>query len=59
MKHFMLNKLTIILALFSIVGGGNAWAQLTELTVGGVYHFTNVGYPDKAIGATNPKAWLA
>lgn len=29
------------------------WAQLTELEVGKVYHFTNVGYPDKAMGATN------
>ena len=56
MKQFMLNKLTSILALFSLVGGGNAWAQLTELTVGGVYHFTNVSYTAKAMAATTPSS---
>lgn len=28
------------------------WALLTELEVGKVYHFTNVGYSDKALAAT-------
>ena len=32
------------------------WAQLTELEVGKVYHFTNVNYTGKAMGATSPNS---
>lgn len=32
------------------------WAQLTELEVGKVYHFTNVNYSDKALAATYPNS---
>ena len=56
MKLFTLWRITLLSALFSLLGMGSAWAQLTELKVGGVYHFTNVGYPEKAMGATNPQS---
>ena len=56
MKLFTLWRITLLSALFSLLGVGSAWAQLTKLEVGGVYHFTNVGYPDKAMGATNPQS---
>lgn len=32
------------------------WAQLTELEVGGVYHFVNANYTEKAMGATNSQS---
>ena len=50
MKLFTQWRFTLLAALFSLLGMGSAWAQLTELTVGGVYHFTNVRYPEKAMG---------
>lgn len=53
MKNFM-RRFTLLTALFALLGVGNVWAQLTELTVGGVYHFTNVNYTAKAMAATTP-----
>ncbi len=54
MKLFTLWRLTLLTALFSLLGMGSAWAQLTDFELGKVYHFTNVAYTDKAMGATNP-----
>ncbi len=56
MKLFTQWRFILLSALFSLLGVGSAWAQLTELEVGKVYHFTNVGYTDKAMGATNPQS---
>ena len=52
MKLFTQWRFTLLSALFSLLGMGSAWAQLTALEQGKVYHFTNVGYTDKAMGAT-------
>ena len=54
MKQFTLRRITFLTALLSILGVSNVWAQLTELQKGKVYHFTNVGYTDKAMAATSP-----
>ena len=56
MKLFTQWRFILLSALFSLLGIGSAWAQLTELEVGGVYHFTNVGYPAKAMVATTPSS---
>ena len=54
MKQFMLRSLMLLSVLLSSLGISDAWAQLTELTEGGVYHFTNVGREGQALAATNP-----
>ena len=54
MRNTHVWRFTLLTALFGLLGVGNVWAQLTELEVGKVYHFTNVGYSDKALAATNP-----
>ena len=56
MKLFTQWRFILLSALFSILGAGNVWAQLTELEVGRVYHFTNVNYTGKAMGATSPNS---
>ena len=56
MKLFTLWRFILLSALFSLLGIGSAWAQLTELEVGKVYHFTNVNYSDKALAATYPNS---
>ena len=56
MKLFTQWRFILLSALFSLIGVGSAWAQLTELKVGGVYHFTNAKYTDKAMGATNSQS---
>ena len=50
MKLFTQWRFILLSALFSLLGMGSAWAQLTELEVGGVYHFTNARYPAYAMG---------
>ena len=50
MKLFTLWRFTLISALFSLLGIGSAWAQLTELEVGKVYHFANARYENYALG---------
>lgn len=56
MKHFMLRSLMLLSLLCSTWGIGSAWAQLTSLEVGKVYHFTNAKYSDKALAATYPNS---
>lgn len=56
MKLFTQWRFILLSALFSLIGMGSAWAQLIELEEGGVYHFTNVGYPAKAMVATTPSS---
>ena len=56
MKLFTQWRFILLSALFSLLGMGSAWAQLTKLEVGGVYHFVNANYTDKAMGATNPQS---
>ena len=56
MKHFMLRSLMLFSLLCSTWGVGSVWAQLTKLEVGGVYHFVNANYTEKAMGATNPRS---
>ncbi|MBR4128836.1 MAG: M60 family metallopeptidase [Bacteroidaceae bacterium] len=56
MKLFTQWRFTLLSALFFLIGMGSAWAQLTELEEGKVYHFTNVGYPEKSMGATNSQS---
>lgn len=50
MKLFTLWRITLLSALFSLIGMGSAWAQLTELEVGKVYHFANARYENYALG---------
>mgnify|MGYP006988431409 FL=1 len=41
MKLFTQWRFILLSALFSLLGMGSAWAQLTKLEEGGVYHFVN------------------
>ena len=59
--HTIMNKNTwcrvlLILLLFAPLFGTKTFAQLKELKVGQVYHFTNVNYTAKALGATSPNS---
>ena len=54
MKQFMLRSLMLLSVLLSSLGISDAWAQLTTLEQGSVYHFTNVGREGQALAATNP-----
>ena len=56
MRNTHVWRFTLLTALFGLLGVGNVWAQLTELEEGKVYHFTNVGYSEKALGATAPSS---
>ena len=56
MRNTHVWRFTLLTALFTLLGVGNVWAQLTELEVGKVYHFTNVGREGKALGATAPSS---
>ncbi len=49
-------RVLLILLLFAPLFGTKTFAQLTELEVGQVYHFTNVNYTAKALGATSPNS---
>ena len=53
MRNTNVWRLMLLMLMISPFPVVQMWAQLTELEVGKVYHFTNVGYPDKAMGATN------
>ena len=50
MKLFTQWRFILLSALFSLIGVGSAWAQLTELEVGKVYHFANARYENYALG---------
>ena len=50
----MLRSLMLLSVLLSSLGISDAWAQLTTLEQGSVYHFTNVGREGQALAATNP-----
>ena len=59
--HTIMNKNTwcrvlLILLLFAPLFGTKTFAQLMALEVGKVYHFTNVNYTAKALGATSPNS---
>ena len=56
MRNTNVWRLMLLMLMISPFPVVQMWAQLTELKVGGVYHFTNVGYPDKAMGATNSQS---
>ena len=49
-------RVLLILLLFAPLFGTKTFAQLTELEEGKVYHFTNVNYTEKALGATSPNS---
>ncbi|MBO7294283.1 MAG: M60 family metallopeptidase, partial [Bacteroidaceae bacterium] len=53
MKQFMLRNLMLFSLLCSTWGVGSAWAQLTSLEVGKVYHFTNAMHTNYAIGVNS------
>ncbi len=52
MRKSTLGRLILLVALLSPLTVGKIWAQLSELTVGSVYHFANAGYTGKAMAAT-------
>ena len=59
--HTIMNKNTwcrvlLILLLFAPLFCTKTFAQLMALEVGKVYHFTNVNYTAKALGATSPNS---
>ena len=56
MKNIILSRFFLLMLMFSSLSVGQLWAQLTELEVGKVYHFTNVNYTTKAMGATSPNS---
>ena len=52
MRKSTLGRLILLVALLSPLTVGKIWAQLSELSVGSVYHFANAGYTGKAMAAT-------
>ncbi len=56
MKNIILSRFFLLMLMFSSLSVGQLWAQLTELEVGKVYHFANVNYTTKAMGAASHKS---
>lgn len=56
MRNTNVWRLMLLMLMISPFPVVQMWAQLTEFEVGGVYHFVNANYTDKAMGATNPQS---
>ncbi len=56
MRNTNVWRLMLLMLMISPFPVVQMWAQLTELEVGGVYHFVNANYTDKAMGATNSQS---
>ena len=56
MRNTNVWRLMLLMLMISPFPVVQMWAQLTELEVGGVYHFVNANYTEKAMGATNSQS---
>lgn len=56
MRNTNVWRLMLLMLMISSFPVVQMWAQLTELKVGGVYHFVNANYTEKAMGATNSQS---